>query len=140
MHLPLSERLTTAVRLERLIDETLDLIAQEGKSFDYAKGRFVGRFVTGGYWWVGQRQRRWKGVFSPIRPTGRRTRRWARFLVGMLGAEFYRGTGNTPTRGSTNGSVSKFQVFASLFLTAFKIYDEEGLIREYLKERRKSNP
>lgn len=140
LHLPPKGRLVTAIRLEWLVDEVLGLIDQEGQSFDYAKKRLVRKMKTGAYWKESTRQRRWKQIYSPVRPKGRRSRQWARFLISMLGAEFYRCTGNVPTRGSAEGFPSKFQGFASLFLSAFEIRDQEGLVREYIKERRKSNP
>lgn len=139
-HLPKSNRLEAVLRLQRLIGEVDYQKAHEKSVYSYSKRKLVTKEKIGGYWAQQGRQRRWKNRFAPSKSRGRSAQAWRRALICFLGREFYAGTGRPPTRGTTNGSPSRFQQFAEPFLTAFQVQDQEGLVREYIRERRKGNP
>ena len=139
-HFPRSNRLQILLRLQRLISEVEYQKTHHAMRYSYSKRKMVAKEKVGGYWARQGKQHRWKELTSPKRRRGRPAEAWRRVLISLLGFEFYRGTENPPTRGATNGSPSAFQCFAAPFLSAFRIQDKEGLVREYIKERRKQNP
>ncbi len=136
-HLPLSNHLQTVLRLQHIISEVEQLKAQYRSVYSYSKKKIVTKEKIGGRWVRQGKQYRWKDLTIPKRSRGRPSEAWRRVLICFLGLEFYRCTGSLPTRGSTNGLPSAFQSFVAQFLSAFKIQDQEGLVREYIKERRK---
>ena len=139
-HLPRSNRLQAVRRLQNLISEVEHMKEHHGEIYSYSKRKMVAKEKIGGCWMRQGKQHRWKDITIPRRSRSRPAEVWRRVLISFLGFEFYRGTSSFPTRGTTGGSRSAFQNFVAPFLRAFRIQDQEGLVREYIKERRKPNP
>ena len=139
-HFPRSNLLLTVLSLQQIISDIEYLKTHNAEVYSYSKCKMVAKEKVGGCWLRQGKQHRWKDITAPKRRRGRPVEAWRRVLISYLGFEFYRNTGSPPTRGATNGSPSAFQNFVAPFLIAFRVQDQEGLVREYIKERRKPNP
>lgn len=130
----------TADRIEQILEVTRGLKANHGKAYSPTTGKPVTKELVGGLWKVNFRQRRWEKQYIPKRPRGRQSIRWPRYLIAMLGKEYFYATGTPPTFINDDVALSKFEAFAKPFLTYFKIQNQKNLIREYVGERKKTNP
>ena len=139
-HLPNASPNDTADRIEQILEETKEQIANHGKVYSATTGKPVAKEVVGGQWHINERQRRWVARTIPTRARGGQTVRWPRYLIAMLGKEYVLGTGKKPTFSTFDLKLSKFEAFAEPFLTHFKVRNQKNRIREYVEERRKPSP
>ena len=139
-HLPNASPSDTADRIEQILEEAKEQMANHGKVYSPTTGKPVAREVVGGQWKINARQRRWVPRTIPIRTKGGQPVRWPRYLISMLGKEYFLGTGEQPTFSTFDSKLSKFEAFTKPFLTHFKVRNHKNRIREYVEERKKPNP
>lgn len=136
---PKTNLLSTAIRLERLINE-VEVLKQDAKSVYNARGHLTKSIIVGEFWEdQGRQRRRIKRIF-PSSSEGRPRLMWPRYLIAKLGEEYIRHTGRIPKRGAAGGPFSPFERFAHPLLFNFRLFDTQGLVREYVAERQKQNP
>ena len=139
-HLPKAEQVKAVENLKFLVDLVSECKAKEDMVFSVRIGTLVENETVGGSWEDQQRQRRWVPQVVPKKPVGRRFVHWQRVLISFLGAQYYAGTGKIPTRGGTEGPDSAFERFAAPFLQFFEIKNPKNLVKEYIAERRQTEP
>jgi hypothetical protein len=130
----------TADRIEQILGETKEQIANHGKVYSPTTGKPVAREVVGGQWKINARQRRWVANTIPTRARGGQPVRWPRYLISMLGKEYVLGTGEQPSFSTFDSKLSKFEAFTKPFLIHFKVRNHKNWVREYVEERKKPNP
>jgi len=139
VNFPKANLLSTALRLERLINEVESLRASDGMAYG-RNGKLVNSVFIGEHWEDQKRQRRRIRSEFPRAPGHRPKRMWPRYYVAELGREYRRQTGREPKRGAAGGSFSPFERFVEPMLRPLGVADVQGLVREYSKERLKPNP
>ncbi len=136
---PKTNLVSTALRLERLIKEVESLKDSDGMVYN-KNGRLVKSILLGEKWKDQKRQWRRTRREFPLAPKHRPKRMWPRYYLAKLGEEYTRQTGREPKRGAAGGLLSPFERFVDLMLQALEVSDTQGLVREYIEEKRKRNP
>lgn len=103
---------------------------------DFQSRWHVRQVVVGGRWDYQKRQRRRKVLTFPFRDRGSEKNHYADYLLIKLGEIYVRATGMKPTRGTTDGKLSKFERFASVLLESCNIGDVRRRIKNYIKWRK----
>jgi hypothetical protein len=136
---PKANLIATALRLGQLVNDIEALRAADRMVYNQ-NGRLVRRILIGERWENQTRQRRRVRREFPLAPIHRPKRMWPRYFVAELGREYTRQTGRQPKRGAAGGSLSPFERFAEPMLKPLGISDVQGLVREFVEERKKPNP
>jgi len=136
---PKANLIATAFRLQRLINEVETLKASDGMVCN-RKGELVEHVLIGEKWKEQKRQRRRVKRLFPVEPNHRPKRMWPRYYIAKLGEEYIRQTGREPKRGAAGGFRSPFERFVEQMLRPLEVSDAQGLVREYVREKKKPNP
>ena len=139
VNFPKANLIATALRLGKLINEVESLRAGDGMIYNQ-RGKLVHQLLIGKFWKEQGRQRRQVKRKFPLKPTHRPKRMWPRYYIAKLGEEYIRQTGREPKRGAAGGFRSPFERFAEQMLHPLGTSNVQGLVREYLNEKKKPNP
>jgi hypothetical protein len=139
-HLPKADRVKMVKKLQHMVELVAKCRANDGMIYSARSKLLVKQEVIGAFWKDQNRQRRVMLKIAPERRRGRRFIYWHRVLISSLGAHYYAGTGKIPTRRGTDGPESAFERFAAPFLHGFGVTNPKNLVREYLIERRRTDP
>lgn len=126
--------LSRLLELYRLAE---DLSEASKTVLDPISGARVREVLVGGKWVYSPRQRRWKRqYFRRTRGVGRPDNGYARAFLVLLGHEYMRTTGLVPTRGATDGRLSRFELFARQMIRPFDVRGSRKLVKEYIRNRK----